>query len=261
MEGFSARNTHDQLRRRQRNFDPTGHEPGRANFVRDKITTLSALNKMALFMIKIANKLMKAKIAVVFVSYGTGAMNSITRRDGCLFNRIPPSIFTPDVEAFKPFQQVFELPKLLRKSNHPTYMDALDENAAIICLTFTKQNGKVAVKRPSAMFKEETTRAKFTRYQQERYECFSEQVDINSSWGDLIVITPDQELPVQNYIVPMDGSNHMTSHFTHIGNLISHSFKRNIFDKVKFRNANYCVPIFIQALIQLNSINFSKYIT
>ena len=105
LGGYAARNTAGKLSKNQRRLENVGQ---RENFARDKITTLAALNKMALFMIKIVNKLMEAKIAVVFVSFGSGALNSITRKDGCLFNQIPPALFNKQVDTYKPFQEVFD---------------------------------------------------------------------------------------------------------------------------------------------------------
>jgi len=232
LEGYSSRNTGNQVFRRQRDLDTSEHSSQTTNMARDKIAALGSLNKMALFMMKIVNKLMQARVAVIFVSFGTGTLNSITRKDGCLFNQIPTSLFNEKVQAFKPIQKAFDLPNLKSKSKAPTYLDALSENAALIFLTFAKQNGKVATKRPPDLFQDDSFNEKFTDQQKERYQCFSEQVDINSSWGDLVVITPDQELPIQNYLVHLEGSSHMISHYGHIGHLTSHVFNRPLFDRV-----------------------------
>ena len=183
-------------------------------------------------MIKLVNKLMQARVAVVFVTFGTGTLNSITRKDGCLFNQIPISLFNESVQAFKPIQDAFDLPKLKSESAAPTYMDALSENAALIFMSFAKQNGQISTKRPPTLFQDDKFNEKFTGQQKERYQCFSEQIDINTSWGDLVVITPDQELPVQNYLFQLEGSPHMISHFEHIGNLNNHLFDRPLFDRV-----------------------------
>ena len=231
INGYAARNTTQKLHTRQGLVDRTQDED-KLNATRDKISTLGSLNKMALFMIMLINKLAEARILVIFVSYGPGTLNSITRRDSCLFNRLPPSIFNKDVEAFHPFQKVFGLDAVKSRIQHPCYMDFMADESALTFLTFTKLQGNVAVKRPSKVYGLDSEIEKFTKAEQERYMCFSEMVDVNSSWGDLLVITNDKEVPAQNYLFSMEGSGHMVSHFNHIGNLVHHVFDRDTFDKV-----------------------------
>ena len=231
IDGYTARNTSNSTYRRQKLVDKN-QDADKLNMVRDKIMTLSVLNKMALFMIKLVNLLMKARVAVVFVSYGSGDKNSITRKDGCLFNQIPPAIFDKNVDSFKPFRDLFGLDHVKARFKNPCYMDFLADDAALMFLTFTKINGTSIVKRPSLMYNEEAMLRKYTSDQKERYQCFSEMVDINSSWGDLVIITPDLEVPVQNYLLYLEGSAHMISHFNHIGGITSHNFDRNQYSKV-----------------------------
>ena len=229
--GYAARNTAQKLHGRQKNI-ATDQDQARVTMQRDKTTALSTLNKMALFMMKLVNRLMQARVAVVFVNYGTGGLNSITRRDGCLFNQIPPAIFNEDIESFKPIREVFNFNQLQSKVKNPRYMDILAENSALIFLTFTKQNGDVSTKRPSNVFHDLDEQKKFTQDQKERFECFSESIDIVSSWSDLVVITSDPTIPVQDYLVSMEGSPHLTSHYNHIASIINNVHSRSTFDKV-----------------------------
>ena len=243
LGGYAARNTAQKMHGRQKSIVTDRDDQARVTMQRDKTTALSVLNKMALFMMKLVNRLMQARVAVVFVNYGSGGLNSITRRDGCLFNQIPPAIFNEEIESFKPIQEVFNLGQLQSRVENPRYMDFLAENSALIFLTFTKQNGNVSTKRPSDVFHNKEKLNQYTQEQRERFQCFSESIDIVSSWSDLVIITSDQTIPVQDYLVSMEGSPHMTSHYNHIASLINNVHVRPTFGKVilHFHENHSCV--------------------
>ena len=121
LGGYAARNTAQKMHGRQKSIVTDRDDQARVTMQRDKTTALSVLNKMALFMMKLVNRLMQARVAVVFVNYGSGGLNSITRRDGCLFNQIPPAIFNEEIESFKPIQEVFNLGQLQSRVENPRY--------------------------------------------------------------------------------------------------------------------------------------------
>ena len=112
------------------------------------------------------------------------------------------------------------------------YIDYLNEDASLNYLIFKPRHGKNIIKRPSDHHKKSPDEQKYSTEAIERYGCFSEQVDLNSNLADLLVIKNDPEIPIMDYLVVLQGSPLMTSHFNHIANVLPHWHSRDTYDKV-----------------------------
>ena len=198
---------------------------------RDTAMALGAFNKTLMLQIQMVNKLQQAHVPVVFVEYGSGGVSGLLRSEGALFNEIPPTAFQPNVEVFHAIQEKFQL---LADSNSQKrrYIDFLREDSSLNFLTFKPRHGLKVVKRASQGHNKYPDDKVYTSDQLDRYRCFSEVVDINSNVADLTVIKNEKVFPVMDYLVPMEGSTHMISHYNHIGNLIPHWQEREMFTKV-----------------------------
>ena len=236
--GLSARNTHQTAPRRQRvitkktetnpAFEPRSKKTQEA---RDSALALSAFNKMIMQQLKVVNRLQQGNVAVVFVALGTNTFGSYLRKEGVLFNKIPPAIFSPNIELFATMQNHFGLLEAQNKSKL-RYIDYLDKDASLNVITFKPRHGKFVTKRPSQTHNKSPNPLHHTTPELERYKCFSEMVDINSGGADLIVIKNDEEFPIMNYLVQTEGSIYTASHLAHIGNLVPHWTQREMFTKV-----------------------------
>ena len=192
---------------------------------------LGAFNKTLMLQIEMANRFQQGHVPIVFVEYGSGGVSGLLRSEGALFNAIPPTAFEPNVEVFHPIQQKFELLAEGNK-NKKRYIDFLREEASLNFITFKPRHGAKVVKRPSQGHHKYPDEKLYSTEELERYRCFSEIVDINSNVADLTVIKNDMVFPVMDYLIPMEGSTHMISHFNHIANVIPHWHEREMFTKV-----------------------------
>ena len=192
---------------------------------------LSAFNKTLMLQIQLINKLQQAHIAVVFINYGTGGVSGLLRAEGALFNEVPRTLFEPNIEMFSAIQEQFDFKQALADGKK-RYIDFISDDASVNFLTFKIRNGKNLTKRPSQFHKKWPSEEKFSLEERERYRCFSEIVDINSTFADLIVIKNDPIFPVMDYLVPLEGSPQMISHFALVGNFVPHWENREMFDKV-----------------------------
>ena len=192
---------------------------------------LSIFNKTLMIQMKLVNKLQEGQIAVVFVNYGTGGISAVLRSEGALFNEIPPTIFEPNVEMFAAIQDFFGLKKHHAQTKR-RYIDYLHDDSSLNYMVFKPRNGRNVTKRPS-QFHKKWPGSEYSAAEQERYLCFSESIDINSNFADFIVVKNDPVFPVMDYLVALEGSPHMISHFNHVGNLIPQWYQRQMFDKVK----------------------------
>ena len=189
--------------------------------------------------IELVNRLQQAHIPVVFVEYGSGGVSGLLRAEGALFNQLPATAFEPNVEVFHPIQKKFQLLADHNRYNK-RYIDYLREDASLNFLVFKPRHGPKVIKRPSVGHSKYPDVKQYSKEELERYQCFSEIIDINSNVADLIVIKNDPVFPILDYLVPMEGSTHMISHFNHIGNLITHWHERQMFTKVSliFKNTH-----------------------
>ena len=234
FDGLSSRNTSRFTAARQRDItrmvDGVENEDTRRK--RDKSIALAAFNKTEMLRIKIANKFGEGRIAVFNVEFGTGGISATARAEGAFFNSIPKPMFEPNILPFHAIQNHFDLVNQ-GKNGKTRYIDFLDEDVSLNFLVFKPRQGKQVIKRPSEHHKKWPSAAEYSEAERERYECFSEGVDINSNMADLIVVKKDWVMPIMDYLVVLQGSTNMISHLNHIGNLIPHWFKRNMFDEVK----------------------------
>ena len=234
FDGLSARNTGRYIVRRQRYITKTsdGRSNDEASRRRDKSVALGAFNKSIMLQIQLVNRLHQGRIAVVFLNFGSGGISATLRNEGGLFNPIPKAIFEPAIEFFASIQDHFDLITngALGKTR---YIDYLHEDASLNYLTFKPRHGRDITKRPSEHHKKWPDEQKYSTDAQERYGCFSESVDLNSNMADLVVIKNDREIPIMDYLVVLQGSPLMTSHFNHVANVLPHWHIRNTYDKVK----------------------------
>ena len=72
--------------------------------------------------------------------------------------------------------------------------------------------------------------APYSQIEKDLFEFRSEYNDICSNVVDLTVLTNNEQNPMFNYIVAMEGNIQLTSYMTHIGNLIPNYFERAMFN-------------------------------
>ena len=99
---------------------------------REQNPAYHTLDKTALTMIMLANRLNQARCGVVFVTSGTGLFSCDARRTSCLLAEIPHAILK-DRDHFKQVVDHFQLKKVDKP--HPRYIDYLDDNTAIFQMT------------------------------------------------------------------------------------------------------------------------------
>ena len=231
LAGLSARNTHQSAPRRQRMISESKIQNQQA--ARDSALALSAFNKMVMQQIRIVNRLQEANVAVIFVALGSSTFSAYTRKDGVLFNKIPPALLQPNMPTFETMQKFFGLLEA-QNSNKTRYIDYLNVDASLNVITLKPRHGKAVAKRPSTILNKWPSPDDYNEDQIERFKCFSESVDINVGGADLIVIKNDMEVPIMNYLVQLEGSPQTASHLAHLGNLIPNWFERPMCDKVRF---------------------------
>ena len=232
--GISARNTHQNMTRKQRILANSDLNETRLREARDSSAALASLNKMVLQQIKIVNRLQQGRIATCFVCLGSSTFSSTLRKEAGLFNPLPPTVYVPNIGNFKELQAHFGFlePENKKKKR---YIDFLDPEASLNILTFKPRPGKFTTKRPSNATKKFPSEDEFTPEELERYQCFSEIVDLVGSTADLVVAKNEPEKPILNYVVQLEGSAHTMSHLAHIGNLTVHWYDRFLFNKVSLK--------------------------
>ena len=203
---------------------------------RDTAIALGAFNKTLMLQIQMVNRLHQGHVPIVFVEYGSGGASAMLRMEGALFNHIPPTMLQTNIEMFHGIQEHFQL---LSEANagKTKYLDYLREDSSLNFLTFKPRHGKSVVKRPSMFHNKYPDERVYSTEELERYRCFSEVIDINSNVAGLLVIKNDPVFPVLEYLVPMEGSTQLISHYNHIGNLSPHWYEREMFTKVNSHNA------------------------
>ena len=233
FEGLSARNTGRYICRKQREITTAtnGRNDADARKRRDKSIALGAFNKSIMLQIQLVNKMQQGRIAVIFLNFGSGGISATLRNDAALFNPIPKAMFEPKITFFHPLQDHFDL-ITNGALGRTRYIDYLHEDASLNYLIFKQKHGKQIIKRPSDHHKKWPSDQSYSKDALERYRAFSENVDLNTNMADLVVIKNDAEHPIMDYLVYMQGSPVMTSHFAQVAGLTPHWFKRETFDKV-----------------------------
>ena len=233
FDGLSARNTGRYIVRRQKRItvSTNGRADETAQKKRDKSIALGSFNKSIMLQIQLANRLHEGRIALIFLNFGSGGISATLRNDAGLFNPIPKAMLESTVQYFASIQDHFDL-ITNAALGRTRYIDYLNEDVSLNYLVFKPRHGKDITKRPSEHHKKSPDERKYSVEAIERYECFSESVDLNSNLADLVVIKNDAEHPIMDYLVVLQGSPLMTSHFNHVASVLPNWHLRDTFDKV-----------------------------
>ena len=194
---------------------------------REQNRAYHALDKTILTMIMMANRFMQARCGIVFVTSGTGTFSVDAREHKCLLAEIPHAI-VQDRQHFKQLVEHFQL----KKCNKPTprYIDYLDDGVAIFQMTLKPLRGKHAFERTSAA-KTSPSREEFTERQCRIYQRVSNGIDICTNQASWLVFRKDENMPALEYILTLEGSPEMWSHWAHVGNVVEDYFERYSFNK------------------------------
>ena len=194
---------------------------------REQNRAYHSLDKTALTMIRLVNRLIQARCGVVFVTSGTGLFNADTRRNSCLLSELPHAILQHPLH----FKQVIDHFRLNTvEKPHPRYVDYLDDRAAIFQMTLKPLRGKHAFRRTAAAGIQPNP-SKYTEEQCRRYQRFSNGIDICTNMASWVVIRKDENLPATEYLVALEGSPEMWSHWAHVSNMVEDFFKRQTYDR------------------------------
>ena len=227
---LSARNTTGATVRSQKQITKDidgGHGNLPEDVRREQNRAYHALDKTALTMIRLANRLNQARCGVVFVTSGTGMFNCDARRNMCLLAEIPHAIMQ-DRQHFKQVVDHFQL-KNCQKQN-PRYVDYLEDGTAIFQMTLKPLRGKQAFHRTSAdkVLPDDRT---YTDDQCRMYQRVSNGVDICTNMASWLVFRKDENMPASEYILALEGSPELWSHWAHVSNVIEDFYGRKAFDK------------------------------
>ena len=191
---------------------------------REQNRALHTLDKTALTMIKLANKMAEAKVGVVFISSGTGFFNADVRRNACLLAEIPHAFFK-DRQHFQHVVNHFKL-----KKTKPRYIDYLDEETSIFHLTLRTHKGRHSIQRTSASLDSPDPNT-FTEEQCRLYQKASNSIDICTNVASWMVLRKNEALPVSEYVVALEGSPEIWSHWAHLTNMCEDFHQRNLYNK------------------------------
>ena len=178
-------------------------------------------------MIMLANRFMEARCGIVFVTSGTGTFSVDAREVAGLLAQIPHAI-VQDRQHFKQLIEHFQLKKCTKPN--PRYIDFLNEGAAIFQMTLKPLRGQHAFCRTSAD-KVKPSKDDFTDDQCRLYQRVSNGIDICTNQASWLVFRKDENLPVQEYILALEGSAEMWSHWAHVSNMIEDFVGRPSFNK------------------------------
>ena len=198
---------------------------------REQNRAYHSLDKTNLTMIMMANRMHQARVGIVFVTSGTGMFSSDLRKNMCLTAEIPHAILK-DRKHFKQLVDHFQLKSCQKPT--PRYIDYLNDGAAIFLMTIKKMNGQHAFRRTSAA-KIHPCDDYYTEEQVRLYQKASNGVDICTNLASWVVLRKDEHLPAVEYMVALEGSAEMWSHWAHVTNLVEDYFERPAFGK----NAEY----------------------
>ena len=250
---LSARNTYGATVRSQRQITidlNEGHGYLPEDVRREQNRAYHALDKTALTMIRLVNRLNQARCGVIFITSGTGLFNADARRNMCLLAEIPHAVLK-NRQHFKQVVDHFQLKNCQR--DNPRYIDYLDEGAAIFQMTLKPLRGEHAFNRTNAnkvLPSEET----YTNEQCRMYERVSNGVDICTNMASWLVFRKDEHMPATEYILALEGSAEMWSHWAHVGNVIEDYFERNAFGP----DNNYVISKKDGSLMTVNKGSFKR---
>ena len=185
------------------------------------------LDKNALTMIMMANRFVQARCGIVYVTSGTGTFSCDARTHACLLAEIPHAI-VQNRQHFKQLIEHFKLKKINKST--PRYIDYLDDDAAIFHMTLKPLRGQHAFRRTSAA-KIHPSSDLYTEKQRRLYQRVSNGVDICTNQASWLVFRKDENLPAVEYILALEGSPEMWSHWAHVSNMIEDYYGRNSFNK------------------------------
>ena len=242
---FSARNTLSHLVKGQNIItgkikDGIGLQTSE-DVRREQNRALHMLDKTALTMIKLANKMAEARVGVVYITSGTGFFNADVRRNACLLSEIPHAFF----KQRQHFQHVVDHFGLQKE--RPRYMDYLDENTSIFMVTLKTHKGRHSIRRTSAASATPNP-AKYTDEQRRFYQKTSNAVDICTNIASWMVLRKSESLPASEYVVALEGSPEVWSHWASMSNMCEDYFKRPLYNKdgtissYKDRHGNVTTP-------------------
>ena len=192
--------------------------------LREQNRALHTLDKTALTMIKMANRLSKAKVGLVFVTSGTGFFSADIRKNACLMTEIPHAIFT-ERQHFQPIVDHFGL-----KNSKPRYIDYLDERTSIFLMTIKTHKGRHSIRRTSAD-KIVPDSMLYTAEQRRLYQKTSNSIDICTNIASWVVLRKDERLPASEYMVALEGSVELWSHWAYLTNMCEDYYNRPIWNK------------------------------
>ena len=191
---------------------------------REQNRALHTLDKTILTMIQLANKMAEARVGVVYVTSGTGFFNADVRHNACLLSEVPHAFF----KQRQHFQQVVEHFDL--KKEKPRYMDYLEENTTIFLVTLKTHRGKHSIRRTSAAGTSPDS-TKFTDEQKRFYQKTSNAVDICTNIASWMVLRKSESLPASEYVVALEGSPEVWSHWASMSNMCEDYFRRTLYTK------------------------------
>ena len=172
------------------------------------------------------NRFWQAKCGIVWVTSGTGLFNVDVRANCGLLAELPHAM-VKDRKHFQTVTEHFQIRKCPKE--FPRYIDYLDEGTAIYHMTLKPLRGKQAIKRTTADNLTLDTN-KYTAEQCRLYERASNSVDICTNLASWMVLRKDEHFPVLEYVLPLEGSAEMWSHWAHTSNMVEDLYKRPIFD-------------------------------
>ena len=194
---------------------------------REQNRAYHALDKNALTMIMMANRFAQARCGIVYVTSGTGTFSCDAREHACLLSEIPHAI-VKNRQHFKQLVDHFQLKKINKPT--PRYIDYLDDDAAIFQMTLKPLRGQQAFRRTSAA-KVHPNADDSTERQRRIYQRVSNGIDICTNHASWLVYRKDENLPALEYMLVLEGSPEMWSHWAHVSGMIEEFFGRFSFDK------------------------------
>ena len=195
--------------------------------LREQNRALHSLDKTALTMINLANRLYKAKVGLVFVTSGTGFFSADIRKNTCLMTEIPHAIFSRR-QHFQPIVDHFGIIE-----SKPRYIDYLDEKTSIFLMTIKTHKGKHSIRRTSANNVKPDSMS-YTAEQRRLYQKASNSIDICSNIASWVVLRRDERLPASEYVVALEGSVELWSHWAYLTNMCEDYYNRPIWKKDSF---------------------------
>ena len=227
---MSARNTAGHLTKGQARISDnveSGRNSVDEDVLREQNRALHVLDKTALTMINLTNRLAKARVGLVFITSGTGFFSADIRKNSCLLAEIPHAILKQKIH-FKPVTDHFGLVK-----SKPRYIDYLDDDVTMFLMTLRTHKGRHAFK-PTSAEKLVPDANKYTADQCRLYQKASNSIDICSNIASWIALRKNEQLPASEYVVALEGSVELWSHWASMSNMCEDYYNRPIWNKEYF---------------------------